>query len=160
MRSQHVTSRLAEIAGAISKANYVAQASGDPEVQAFFARYIVVFAAGIYEDCIEHLFVEFAKKNGNSNIALFFSKMLDAHFRNPHYNNLKGFLNCLNPNYGDQLDQMLVGTPGSKEALTSVITNKNEVAHGKPCTATLRDAEEYHTKALSVFDALENILGL
>ena len=160
MKSAYVISRIAEITNAINKANQVAQNVGDLEIQAFFARYIVVFASGIYEDCIENLFVEFAKKNGNSNIVLFFSKMLDSYFRNPEYGTLKGLLKYLDTNYGDQLDQKLKTSLGSQEALYSIVTNKNAVAHGKPCTATLGDVESFHKKIIPVFDALEDILGL
>ena len=104
MRSTYVLSRFTEIDSAIDKAKSVANSIGDLEVHAFFARYIVVFASGIYEDCIEHLFTEFAKKYGNAGIALFFSKMLDSHFRNPDYGSLKGLLRQVNPDYGDELE--------------------------------------------------------
>lgn len=160
MRTSYVLSRFTEIDGAINKAKAVADSIGDLEVQAFFARYIVVFASGIYEDCIEHLFTEFAKKYGNQGIALFFSKMLESHFRNPDYNNIKGLLRQINPDYGDELDNKLGESPGSKDAIESVVNNKNAVAHGKPATATLRDVDKYHQQIVPIFEAIEDILDI
>jgi RiboL-PSP-HEPN len=151
---------LSEIDSAISKAKVVAGSINDPEVHAFFARYIVVFASGIYEDCIEHLFTEFAKKYGNAEIAFFMSKMLHLHFRNPEYGAMKGWLKHINSDYGDELDQKLISTVGCKDALDSVVTNKNEVAHGKSCSATLGDVEKYHQRVLPIFDAVEDILAI
>lgn len=160
MRSVYVSSRLTEIDTAISKAKAVGNTIADLEIQAFFARYIVVFASGIYEDCIEHLFTEFARKYGNAGIALFFSKMLDSHFRNPDYSSLKGLLRQVNPDYGEELENKLKESSGSRDALESVVTNKNAVAHGKPATATLGDVEKFHQQILPIFAAIEDILAI
>ncbi len=160
MRSPHVSLRLNEIDDAINKANVVAGSVGDPEIQAYFARYIVVFASGVYEDCVEHLFTEFAQKYGNAGIASFFSNMLDSHFRNPDFGSLKGLLKQVNPNYGIELENRLTATPGSRDALDSMVNNKNAVAHGKPATATLGDVKIFHQQILPIFDAVEEILGI
>ena len=160
MRSSYVTSRLGEIDNAITKAKSTGSSSSDPEVQAFFARYIVVFASGVYEDCIEHLFTEFAKKNGNAEIAYFMSKILHLHFRNPDYGKLREWLKYINPDYGEKLDRQLTGIVGCRLALESIVNNKNDVAHGKACLATLSDVENYHQKVPPIFDAIEQILNL
>lgn len=160
MRSPYVISRFGEIDSAINKAKGLAGTVSDAEVHAFLARYIVVFASGIYEDCIEHLFTEFAKKYGNAEIGFFMSKMLHFHFRNPEYGALKGWLKYINSDYGDELDRKLTGTLGCKDALDSVVNNKNDVAHGRSCSATLGDVEMYHQRVLPIFDAVEDILAI
>ena|SRR6266542_3034044 len=160
MRSPYVVSRFGEIDSAISKAKALASTIADLEVHAFFARYIVVFASGVYEDCIEYLFTEFAKKYGNAEIAFFMSKMLHFHFRNPEYGALKGWLKYINSDYGDELDRQLAGTVGCKDALDSMVNNKNEVAHGKNCLATLGDVEKFHQRVLPIFDAVEDLLAI
>lgn len=160
MRSLHVSSRLSEIDVAINKANEVASSARDPEIQAYFARSIVIFASGVYEDCIEYLFIEFAQKYGNLGIASFFTNMLDSHFRNPAFGSLKGLLRRINPEYGNELENRLKATPGSSDALDSMVNNKNAVAHGKPATATLGDVEKFHHQILPIFDAVEEILDI
>ncbi len=160
MKSAYIRSRLDEIEGAISKAESVAGRELDPEIQSFFARYIVVAASGVYEDCIERLFSDFARLFGDPKVTTFFSNVLDAHFRNPKYDELKKWLNYLDPSFGTQLDSSLGGSLRSNEALNSIVANKNQVAHGSPCTATLGDVKNYHKRIVPIFDAMENMLGL
>lgn len=160
MRSAYVSSRITEIDSAIDKAKAVVLGAADPEVQAFFARYIAVFSSGVYEDCIEHLFTEFARKYGNSDIVFFMSKMLHSHFRNPDYGKVKEWLKHINPDYGPELDKRLASSVGCRDAIDSMVNNKNDVAHGKSCTATLGDVEKFYCCISPLFDAIEEILGL
>ena len=51
-------------------------------------------------------------------------------------------------------------SPGSKDAIESVVNDKNAVAHGKPATATLRDVEKFHQQIVPIFDAIEDILAI
>ena len=76
MKSPYVTSRLSRLIAQSLRQRSLLVVSATRKSRAFFAGYIVVFASGIYEDCIEHLFTEFAKKYGNTDIAFFMSKML------------------------------------------------------------------------------------
>lgn len=160
MRLEYVRLRLAEIEATFDKIKTGSVGVSDSEIQSFLSRYVVVFSSGVYEDCFEHLLVEFSKKGGNLGITSFFLKMLADHFRNPEYSNLKGWLNFINPDYGKELDKRLETSPGSKEALGSIVANKNAVAHGQSCSATLNDIEKFHQQVLPIFNAIEDILEI
>jgi len=130
--------------------------TADLPTQHYLGGYAVVAICGIYEDCIEKMFSIRAGKAGDADLEHFMEKTMDALFRNPDYAKIKGFLNRLNPTLGAALDAVVQHQHLS--GLDSIVTTKNDIAHGKPSKVTLHDVEEYHKRALIVFDTLEGLI--
>jgi hypothetical protein len=155
VKSIYVSTRLAEIDTAINKAK---GAGTDAEIAAFLARYLAVFACGAYEDCIEHLFIEKAKKAGDEEMVSYITSSVHLSFRNPDFATIKEHIKRFDSNHGESLRKLLADD--AIQAINSIKTNKDLVAHGQPCSATLNDIEDYHKRAVPVFDAIEGVLGL
>jgi hypothetical protein len=130
--------------------------TADNPTQHYLGGYAVVAICGIYEDCIEKMFSVRAGKAGDADLEHFMEKTMDAQFRNPEYGKLKGFLNRLNPTLVAALDTVVQHQHSS--GLDSIVTTKNDIAHGKPSKVTLQDVEDYHRRALVIFETLEGLI--
>lgn len=155
MRSAYVNRRLGEIDSVIAKTQ---ESTGDPEISSFLARFLSVFICGVYEDCVEHLFIERARKSGDNEVAAFMTNTMDRTFRNPTYQTISDHLRKFNPEHSTSLRRIL--TDDQIRAIDSIKTNKDQVAHGQPCAATILDISGYHSRAKGVLEAVEKILGL
>lgn len=130
--------------------------AADVPTQHFLGGYAVVAVCGIYEDCVEKMFAIRASKAGDVDLARFMEETMDKLFRNPDYAKIKTFLHRLNPTLVKNLDKAIQYQHSS--ALDSIVTAKNEIAHGKASKVTLLDVENYHIRATLVFETLENII--
>lgn len=133
-------------------------AGGSAELEAFLSAHLVVLLAGAYEDCVEHMFTERAARTGDPEIQHYVQSTCDLLFRNPKFENIVRALKHFGDGYVNAF-QTRIDT-SAREAISSIVTNKNNVAHGKVSTVTIGDVENFHKRSLPIFDALEDVLGL
>ena len=154
LRNQFVSQRLAEIDTAISASTKV---DSDPVIQSYLARFLVVYASGIYEACVEHLVTCRAGKTGDLELESHVRETISHVFRNPDFGKIKDLLATFNPKHRETLGAI---DEKIKNAVTSINNNKNLVAHGSPCSATVGDVLQYHSYGKEIFPIIENLLGL
>lgn len=128
----------------------------DPKLASMLSGYLIVYLCGVYEDCIEYLFAERAGKHKDTELQSLMGTLMDRQFRNPEYRKIKELVNALNPSHGRMMDKNVDAK--SIDAINSIVSNKNSIAHGKTSNATLIDVEGYHNNAVKIFDVLEKIL--
>ena len=127
-----------------------------PKSESYFARFLVVYIAGVYEEIIEIIINEWATKFSSTTISDFFEKYLDRMFRNPNIDNVKKILGNINPTWAARLESIL--TQEEKDALNSIVTNKNYLSHGQTCLVTLMEVEQYYFKSKPVLQKIDNII--
>ena len=156
MNCQYVKNRIVEIGRNIGKIRAMQTNKSNPELNSMLDSYLVVLISGIYEDCVECLFNEKASKSQDQQVQNFVKEAVNRLFRNPSYNNIKEILNYFDRSYGQNLDS---GIPRAhREAIDSIVNNKNSIAHGSISNATLLDLESWHQKAIVIFEKLDRIL--
>lgn len=154
MSSQYIQDKFKSISEALNKVKVAS--TSDPELASMLSSYIVVFISGIYEDCIEYLFIQRAAKTNDKDIENLVKNLINKQFRNPQYSKIVELLKALNPTYVAGLESKI--KVSNKDGINSIVGNKNFVAHGKYCNATINDVFDYHNRAIKIFDELEKIL--
>jgi hypothetical protein len=154
MRTSKVDNRLKEIEHAVNEADRLVGL--DPVLDSFLAGYLVTFATGVYEDCIETLFVERANLAGDHAVAAFVRSTLDASFRNPDCAKLIEFLKRFDPVLAS--NSKASASTKDREGLDSIVRNKNALAHVGTCLATVRDVRDFTSRALHILELLETLL--
>jgi hypothetical protein len=155
MKNQYLNSKFSDIDAKFKKARKFSK--NNPEIAAMLSSYLVVSISGVFEDCVEHLFIERVRTVTSDNeIVNLIKELIGQRFRNPNYKEIKGFLGYLDPNYERILDSKI--NEKNEFGLNSIVTNKNQVAHGGISNATIQDVETYYKDALKIFKELENIL--
>lgn len=127
----------------------------DPHLASMLSDYLVVFISGIYEDIIEYLFVQRVGKTKDKEIENLVKTLIGRQFRNPEFGKVKKLVDALDSKYGIELSKL---DKKHRDAIDSIVSNKNKVAHGGVSNATINDVAIYHNNALKIFEELENIL--
>lgn len=127
----------------------------NPKVASMLTSYLVVFISGVYEDAVEHLFIERTKKVNDEEITQLVRTLIDQQFRNPTFEKIKDLAKALDTKYGNRLAKI---DTKHKEGLNSIVENKNRVAHGGISNATIEDMSDFHSRALKIFEELEKNL--
>ena len=156
MRSAYLIEWFKRLDEALTKAKGFARTSA--ELEALLSAHLVVLFSGAYEDCIEHMFSERAAKTNDAEIQEYVQNTCDRLFRNPDFDNIVAAVKLFSDAYADALKAKV--DVRAREAISSMVTNKNNVSHGKVSAVTLGDVEDYHQRAIPIFEALEDILGL
>lgn len=154
MNSQYINDKFKVIEDSLNKAKN--SSASDPELSSMLSSYSTVLISGIYEDVIEYLFIQRAGKNGDTEIGGLVKVLIDRVFRNPEYDKIENLVKALDSRYATELNSKIAER--SKDALNSIIRNKNKVAHGEVSNATLNDIELYHKDATKIFEELEKLL--
>ncbi len=141
-----------------SNLNAVKTSTVDPKLGSMLSSYLVVFISGVYEDCVEHLFVERAGKSNDKELQNLVKELIGQSFRNPNYGKIKDLVKYLDSSYGKTLRSKV--KQSDIDGLNDIVTNKNKVAHGDVSNATLNDVISFHNGAKNIFEALEDILKI
>ena len=123
--------------------------------QSYFAKFLVVFICGIYEEAIETIINERMGRLNFPPVSKFIEKALRRWFRNPDISNIKKFVNDFDQSWGNAIDQL---SQQSKTVLDSIVQDKNSLAHGNTCNITLNDIVQFYRDSRVVIETLDNII--
>lgn len=125
------------------------------ELEAYLAKYLTVFICGIYEAAIEAIVNEMASSAGSKELENFVSRAVDKTFRNPDVGNICELLRKFNPDWSQELKAM---DSANLQALDSIVTNKNNIAHGVPCSITLSEIQESYKASRPVIEKIDKLV--
>lgn len=155
MKSTHAQSLLDTIDRVI--ADYSTFSHASPLEESYLAKFLVVYISGIYEEVIETILNEFVAKNTSKNeVANFTKNSLDFSFRNPNSQNL---LKLLKRFENKTWEKALTSCLKSRiNALDSINTNKNAIAHGTSITLTLGDVKQYYNDSRPLIEIIDEVV--
>ena len=155
MNCINATSLFLQISNTINDADTIIALSSSSTNESYLARYLTVFIAGIYEKSIEEIVWEFASKSGLPEIENFVANQVNKTFRNPDMGNIISLIRQFSSAWANQLNQL---DDIHKNAINSIITNKNNIAHGDPSLITFSDIKNYHRDASKVIEEIDRML--
>jgi hypothetical protein len=154
MKSQYVNRQLGYVDFVFSE---IDKQSLDPFIECLLAQYLAALICGIYEDAIEHLFDEYVgKETKSTELKNYIAITVDQKFRNPNEAAVKGILNLFNPQWSDQLDSRLQRV--NWEALNTLYTNKNKIAHGTECKITYPQIKQNYQDSKKVIEEIDSLI--
>ena len=130
--------------------------SGNPELQSQWARYLCVLVSGFLETSIRSIYGEFARKMASSYVANFVKCELGS-FQNPKMGKILELTRAFNPQWANQLEAATEGE--LKDAVDSVVANKNQIAHGRDVGITYARIKGYYEDVIQVVNLIEGMCG-
>ena len=155
MKSPHAQKLFDQIDVTISNLNGFITAT--PLEQSYLAKFLVVFICGIYEEIVEEIINEMVAKvtNNNPEVCKFIQDHLRYRFRNPDMNNIVKLLKQFN----DSWETTLLALPRiARDALNSIVENKNAIAHGQQTVLTIADVKRYYIDSRVVIEKIDDML--
>jgi|GEM_PF-1486922 len=132
----------------------VASGSISLAVQSYIAKYLTVYLSGIYEESIEQIVKEFSVKSGKTEIENYIAKEVDKSFRNPDMAKILELVGKFNRSWATTLKSLDIQY---KDAIDSIVANKNLIAHGSSSTLTINDVKDFHNRAKVVIEKIDEL---
>jgi hypothetical protein len=124
---------------------------GDP-VQVHLTHYLCVRVCGFLERSIRQIYYEHARRRSAATIATFVSKRL-ARLPNPKSTALCQLAGQFSPVWATDLEAFL--GEERKDAVDSIVNNRNNIAHGNSVTFGLASLRDWYKGVLEVVEFLE-----
>lgn len=130
----------------------VTSLSGDVELQSHWARYLCIRTSGFIETSVRAIYGEYAKNKSHPHIANFVQSKLGS-FQNPTMKKILELTHSFDPVWAENLKNDTQGE--LKDAIDSIVNNRNSIAHGQDVTITLASIKEYYKSVIKVIELLE-----
>ena len=130
--------------------------AGDLELQAHWARYLCVLVSGFLETSIPAVYTQYSGKCAAPNVQRFVSVNLNR-FANPNMERVLQLAGSFNKQWGESLKQAVEGE--LKNAVDSICSNRNQIAHGRDTGISLGRVRAYYAKAVELVEIIEAQCG-
>ena len=123
------------------------------EMQAHWARYLCVLAAGFLENALSDVYSAYAKARSHPSITNFVEATL-LRIQNPKASRFVETARAFEPNWTEELQKFLE-QEGRKDAIDAIMSNRHLIAHGKDSGISLARVKEYLKKSVEVIEFIE-----
>lgn len=156
MNSQSAIDRLGSIDRTIEEIESISGLTS--LAKSYFAKFLVVYICGMYEELIETAVNEFAQRHtSRPEISYYIADSLYLSFRNPTYDKLIALTKKFN-NEDWTTSFKEAKTLTEKTALESLVANKNSVAHGGNSSITLGEVKTYYEQSRPLIERFDQLI--
>lgn len=128
------------------------------ELQAHWARYLCVLAAGFLENALSEVYSRYAKACANPQVSNYVEAILGK-IQNPKSGKFLDTARAFDRSWEESL-ATFIETDGRKDAIDAIMANRHLIAHGKDSGISLVRVEEYLKKSIEVVEFIETQCGL
>ena len=123
--------------------------------KAYLAKYLVVFISGVYEEAIETIINEKVEELKSKRISKYIASTMHYNFQNPKIDKIVRLLNAFDGEWGREIKQM---PDINKTALGSIVTHKNNIAHGNSFDVTLEAVIKWYEDSIKIIEKIDEIV--
>lgn len=128
----------------------------DYKLMSHWAKYLCVATAGLLENALPSLFADLIQSAASTHVTAYVKNRLSK-IKNPATGRFLETAGAFKTEWKDNLTQY-VDTDGRREAIDSIMENRNKIAHGKPSNITVAYIRDYMTKSVEVLEFIESRL--
>jgi len=151
MNNQEVSIQLQRILSLAARAH---KATGeDIDLQGQWAAHLCILIAGFVENSVKELYGDYIRSHAEVPVANYAMSQLNR-LQNPKAEKLLEVAKCFKEEWRVSLHKFL-SDDGRKEAIDSIMNNRNQIAHGRSVTISLRQVETYLHKIADTFRFVE-----
>lgn len=115
----------------------------DPEIRSHWAKYLCVLVSGFLETAVAAIYVDFAQRKSHRHIVNYVSSEIEF-FTNPNMSKIVELAGEFNPEWASELEETTGGE--IKEAIDSVRSNRNQIAHGEYSGITIGTITRFYAQ--------------
>jgi hypothetical protein len=127
----------------------------DVEIQSDLASYLCVLVSGFVETAVAELAIEHCRSRSAPSVLGYASSQLDR-LQNLKSQKLVQVIGSFEKQWGVELSKFMDGA--RKDALDSVVANRNKIAHGESVSLSLARITQYYEKVDEVIVFIEQLL--
>lgn len=126
----------------------------DPELQSDFARYLCVLVSGYFEKAVSELVLEHARKAGGPSLQRFVEART-RRFTNANAARVLDLLGSFDADWQRTMSSHLVDE--LRDAVNSVVSLRNRIAHGNSVGLTYQRISEYYIRVEKVINLIADL---
>ena len=126
----------------------------DPEVQADWAKYLSVLVSGYLEQALKEILLEFAGRQNATRLQNYITGTWPES-RNMKPGNIKDILNHFDQSWASRFEIWIGGKDQYKSEIASLITSRNDIAHGKEANTTNVTLRSIRNRLRIAFELIE-----
>ena len=129
----------------------------DLELQNHWARYLCVRVSGFIETSVRSILIDYAINSSAPDVANFVRHRLESGrggFQNPNMGNIIDLLKSFNSEWARLVES--VATDEMKQAINSIVADRNSIAHGGDQGITYSTIQRYYQNAVAVIELIED----
>lgn len=151
MKNQEVARQVQRIQSLIKKTQ---EASDDNfDLQAHWARYLCILVSGLIENSLKEIYSEFINSRASKPVADYAISYLSK-LQNPKAEKIMELVGSFRQEWKMELEIFLTNE-GRKDAIDSIMNNRNQIAHGKDVGVTVVRVSNYLEKVVAVLEFIE-----
>jgi hypothetical protein len=125
---------------------------GDEEISSLLSKHLCILVSGYLENSIRDIIYDYAKTKSHQNIANFVSVKLKR-IGNPKIEAILQLVGSFNSDWRDTVEKQL--DDELKEAVNSIVRNRNQIAHGADVGITFGQIYRYYERSNRVIKIIE-----
>jgi len=149
------TKRLFEIESRLDKVFCSTGKITDDEIKSHLSRYLCVLTSGYIEESFKIIIQEYVKKRANLNISNYIISS-SKQITNLNSEKIGVILNYFNSGWKDNFETEI--TEEEKDAINSVLANRNLIAHGNNVGVSFVNVSTWYKYTKSVVLKIKNIV--
>lgn len=127
--------------------------SADPEVLGNWAKYLCVLTSGFIEEAVRSILSNYAKDKSSPQVNRFVTLRLERGCQNLNMENILQVVGAFSLDWRAELKKETEGE--LKDAVDSVVANKNNIVHGRSSNISYNRVKEYYDKVVKVINLIE-----
>jgi hypothetical protein len=128
----------------------------DPEVISDFSRYLCILVSGYLEKALYELVVDHARRVGAPSLVRFIDQRTRK-FTNAKSAKIFELVGDFDPDWRRSLEEIL--SDDLKDAVDSVVSLRNKIAHGESVGVTYVQIQDYYTRVQKVVGLVADVCG-
>ena len=124
----------------------------DPEIRAHWARYLCVLASGFLESSTRAILREYTNRSASYYVVNYVESKL-KYFQNAKMHDIIDLTREFNPQWAITIESSV--TDEQRDAVDSIVNNKNQIAHGQNVGISFVTMKTYYDRAIRVIELLE-----
>ena len=152
MRNQEIARQIQRFDSLYRKASDACNENLD--LQSHWARYLCIMLSGLIENSIKEIYSDYITKNAAKAVADYSISYLST-VSNPKTEKILSIVGTFKKEWQQQLE-IYVSDEGRKDAIDSIMANRNLIAHGKDVGITLARLNQFFKRTIEVLEQIEN----
>jgi hypothetical protein len=128
----------------------------DMAIQAEFAQYLCVRTSGLVDASVSHILSKHIDHPANRSTVRRFAQIRLGRISNLNSERLCKLLSEFDVHWKEMLESFLDSR--RKDALDSLVANRNNIAHGRPTTVTVSRVTEFYKRAVEIIDYVDTLV--
>ena len=126
-----------------------------PELQGYWSQYLCIRAAVLLEIGLRAIYSDYVIQSASQQTAAYVTRQLER-VTNPQSSRFLDIAGQFDQQWKESLATYLRSDDGARRnAIDTIMTNRNSIAHGRPSTITIREVEGYLIRGVEVLEFIE-----